>query len=69
MEKPGKKTVPITSNRSPVGFDMRNRDILVGDPESSTMIRARDLLKAFEEAFWSLSADDVVGRHEEAYPT
>ncbi len=33
MEKPGEKA-PVTSNRSPVGFDMSGRDILIGDPES-----------------------------------
>src|SRR5947209_4903818 len=40
MEKPGKK-VPVTSNRSPSGLDVSNRDLLVGDPESTPDISAR----------------------------
>ena len=32
MEKAGKKE-PVTSNRSPTGWDVANRDLLVNDPE------------------------------------
>jgi hypothetical protein len=32
MEKPGKKAA-VTSNRSPTGWNVENRDLLVNDPE------------------------------------
>ncbi len=66
MEKPGKK-MPVSSDRSPDGWDVKNRDLLVGDPESLKNIHARDLLRMFEEVFTSLHANDVLKRHEESY--
>lgn len=65
MEKAGQK-VPVTSNRSPAGWDLSRRDLLVNDPES-TDIFARDLLGNFERVFSSIKPADVLARHESGY--
>jgi len=67
MEKPGKR-VPVSSNRSPSGWDVANRDLLVNDPESTPDVSARFILAEFNRVFSSITKDDVVGRHEESYP-
>lgn len=66
MEKPGKK-VPVTSNRSPSGWDAANRDLFVGDPESTPDISARNILTEFDRVFASITKDDVLAHHEESY--
>ena len=66
MEKRGKKS-PVSSNRSPDGWDLQHKDLLIGDPEASQGISARDLLRKFEDAFASISVDDVLKAHESAY--
>jgi hypothetical protein len=66
MEKRGRKS-PVSSNRSPDGWDLQNKDLLIGDPEASQMSSARALLKEFEDVFASISADDVLKQHESAY--
>lgn len=65
MEKPGVK-IPVSSNRSPAGWDVSRRDLLVNDPES-TSIFARELLAEFERVFSSIKAADILGHHEDAY--
>jgi hypothetical protein len=67
MEKSGKK-VPVTSNRSPAGWDVLNRDLLISDPETILDVSARHILKEFDRVFASITKDDVLGRHEESYP-
>jgi hypothetical protein len=52
MEKAGKKA-PVTSNRSPVGWDVSNRDLLVNDPESEPNVSARSILMEFDRVFSS----------------
>jgi hypothetical protein len=42
MEKAGKKA-PVSSNRSPTGWDPEKLDLLVNDPDSTQNISARDL--------------------------
>lgn len=66
MEKPGKK-VPIKSNRSPSGWDVPNRDLLINDPESPLNISARSTLMEFARVMLSITKNDVLGRHEESY--
>ncbi len=66
MEKAGQK-VPVTSNRSPAGWDVANRDLLVNDPETEPSVSARFVLAKFESVFSSITKDDVLGRHEESY--
>ena len=66
MEKPGRKA-PVTSNRSPSGWDYSNRDLLVNDPEERESITARGLLAHFEEVFSSISRADVISHHSESY--
>ncbi len=46
MEKKGKKNMPVSSNRSPDGWDNTNKDLLIGDPEDP--ISGRMLLEKNE---------------------
>lgn len=66
MEKPGKKA-PVTSNRSPSGWDVPNRDLLVNDPESTPDVSARFILGEFDRVFSSITKDDVLVSHEDSY--
>ena len=66
MEKPGKRAA-VTSNRSPAGWDVENRDLLVNDPEESPDISARWMLSEFDRVFSSITKSDVLAHHEEAY--
>src|SRR5689334_3335788 len=66
MEKAGRRE-PVTSNRSPSGWDISNRDLLVNDPVEAPDISARQLLAEFERVMSSITKDDVVARHEQAY--
>jgi hypothetical protein len=65
MEKQGKR-VPVTSNRSPSGWDVENKDLLVNDPEGHT-VSARNLLNDFDDTFCSIRKADILARHEDAY--
>jgi len=65
MEKPGRKA-PVTSNRSPSGLDVPNRDLLVSDP-LAVEVSARFVLKEFGQVFSSITKDDVLGSHEASY--
>lgn len=66
MEKPGKKAA-VTSNRSPAGWDIEHRDLLVNDPKESPDISARWVLSEFDRLFSSITKSDVLRRHEDAY--
>lgn len=66
MEKVGKRA-PVTSNRSPSGWDVANRDLLVNDPESTPDVSARFVLLEFERVFSSITKEDVLARHEDSY--
>jgi len=66
MEKPGKKQ-PVTSNRSPFGWDISKRDLLVNDPEVAPDLSARDLLAKFEQVFSAIRKEDVLRPHEASY--
>jgi len=67
MEKPGKKKAAVTSNRSPTGWDVENRDLLVNDPEENPDISARWMLSEFDRVFSSITKSDVLAQHEKAY--
>ena len=66
MEKSGKKSA-VTSNRSPSGWDVANRDLLVNDPDESPNISARRILAEFDRVFCSISKTDVLAHHETSY--
>jgi hypothetical protein len=66
MEKPGKRA-PVTSNRSPSGWDIANRDLLVNDPEQNPDISARWILSEFDRVYSSITKNDVLAHHEESY--
>jgi len=65
MEKPGRKA-PVTSNRSPSGVDVPNKDLLVNDP-SAPDVSARFVLKEFDRVVSSIAKGDVLGSHEASY--
>lgn len=66
MEKAGKKG-PVTSNRSPAGWDVAKRDLLVNAPDETPDISARFILAEFDRAFLHMTKHDVLARHEESY--
>jgi hypothetical protein len=66
MEKQGKKEA-VTSNRSPAGWDIANRDLLVNDPEDRQDISARWIMSEFDRVFSSITEHDVVAHHTRAY--
>ena len=65
MEKQGKR-VPVTSNRSPAGWNVENKDLLVNDPEGDD-ISARELFSNFDKTFCSIRKSDILARHEDTY--
>ncbi|WP_352296475.1 hypothetical protein [Pseudoalteromonas sp. 20-MNA-CIBAN-0454] len=65
MEKRG-KNVPVTSNRSPSGWCVKDRDVLVNDPEEND-VSARWILSEFHRVFSSITKADVLGHHEQTY--
>ena len=69
MEKPGKKQTPVSSDRSPSGWDIVAKDLLVNDPTDATVpiVSARSLLAEFERVMSSLTNADVLDRHEATY--
>ncbi len=64
MEKKG-KNMPVSSNRSPDGWDITNKDLLIGDPEDP--ISGRMLLEKYDNVLSSLTIEDIKARHENAY--
>lgn len=64
MEEQGKKK-PVNSNRSPDGWDVINKDLLVGDPEKP--ISGRQLLDNYDKTISSLTIKDVKKHHQESY--
>ncbi|MBB5190681.1 hypothetical protein HNQ50_001403 [Silvimonas terrae] len=68
MEKPGVKR-PVGSDRSPAGWDVPGRDLLVNDPEERANVSARRILTEFDNLFCSITSADVLGRHETQYPS
>ena len=64
MEKRGKK-VPVNSNRSPDGWDVSKKDLLIGDPEDP--ISCRMILDKYDAVMSSLTIEDVEKRHKESY--
>ena len=65
MEKPGRKKVPVNSNRSPDGWDFEKRDLLLGDPEAA--VSARFLLGEFDRVMSAMKKTDVLAHHSTAY--
>jgi len=66
MEKAGRKE-PVTSNRSPSGWNISNRDLLVNDPDETPDTSARQLFAEFDRVMSSIAKDDVVAEHGQAY--
>jgi hypothetical protein len=70
MEKPGGKRgkeVPVTSNRSPSGWNVPNKDLLINDPEVIPHVSARFLLAEFDRVMFSIGKDDILKNHESSY--
>ncbi|MBL8509783.1 MAG: hypothetical protein JNM11_15015 [Chitinimonas sp.] len=68
MEKAGSQT-PVTSNRSPSGWDVSRKDILVNDPEDSINVSARALFAEFDRVLCGIKRADILSSHDESYET
>lgn len=64
MEKQGKKQ-PVNSNRSPWCEVPESKDLLIGDPDEADS--ARQIIDEYFSIIHSLTPEDVIRRHEEAY--
>jgi len=65
MER-ARTSTPVPSSRSSSGWDVANRDLLVGDPTSTT-ISARRLLSRFQQVVSSIRPSDILKPHEDSY--
>lgn len=66
LEEAGGK-LPISSDRSPSGWHIGRKDLIVSSPHSGEMIYLRDLFLEFENFVASTTPQDVLARHEDAY--
>lgn len=57
--------IPVNSNRSPDGWDIEKKDLLIGDPEN--YVRARDVLNCYDNVMSRLELDDVKCPHYTSY--
>lgn len=64
MEEQGKKK-PVNSNRSPDGWDITNKDLLVGNPENP--VSCRHLLESYEKVISSVTIKDIKKHHQESH--
>ncbi len=64
MEKQGKRQ-PVNSNRSPWCEVPKSKDLLIGDPDEADS--ARQIIDEYFSIIYSLTPEDVIGNHEEAY--
>ncbi|MFH0997616.1 MAG: hypothetical protein V1844_19280 [Pseudomonadota bacterium] len=60
MEKPSRR-VPVNSNRSPDGWDLEKRDLLLGDPKAP--VSARFLLGELDRVMSAMQKTDVLAQH------
>jgi len=65
MEKQGKQ-VPVSSNRSPSGWEVEHKDLLVNDP-SDKAFSAQALIGGYDLIISSLTVKDVLKKHSESY--
>ena len=65
MEKQGKRE-PVNSNRSPDGWDVANKDLLITESDDNC-VSARLLLEHYETTISSLTIDDVIEHHAKSY--
>ena len=61
MEKKGKK-IAVNSNRSFVHWDVKNKDLLIGDPDDP--VSARYMFKYYDNTLSSITINDVIKKHE-----
>jgi hypothetical protein len=66
MERMGKKQ-PMNSNRSPSGWDVQGKDLLIFKSESDCYMSARFILGQVDDIFSSFTKEDVLKKHEESY--
>ncbi|MEI7596797.1 MAG: hypothetical protein WCK02_13685 [Bacteroidota bacterium] len=60
-----KKIKPVNSNRSPDGWDIEGKDLLIGSPENPKS--ARKLIDLYDKTLCSMTQNDVVKNHQEFY--
>jgi hypothetical protein len=64
MEEQGNNKKAVTSNRSPDGWDMDKKDLLVGSPHNP--ISARYILQLYKDTIYSLTTTDIKKHHAES---
>ncbi len=64
MEKKG-EIKPVNSNRSPDGWDIESKDLLIGDPENFRS--ARMLIELYDKTICSIDVSDVLAKHKDSY--
>lgn len=67
MEPQGKNQA-VSSDRSPSGWSVDRKDLLVNAPDEPN-VYARDLIEQFERVVSDLKRNDVIKSHESSYPT
>jgi hypothetical protein len=63
--EPRRKSVPITSNRSPADINQEMRDLLIGDPDSK-LDSCRNLICNFNEVIRLADSSTILKRHEDS---
>jgi hypothetical protein len=63
MEKKGQK-IPVNSNRNFDGWDIPQKDLFIGDPDSP--ISARELFVLYDSTMSSITKQDVLKKHEQS---
>jgi hypothetical protein len=66
MEPQGKNQA-VSSDRSPSGWSVERKDLLVNAPDEPD-VYARDLIQQFERAMSDLKRSEVIRSHESSYP-
>lgn len=65
MEEQGSSNKPVNSNRSPDGWDIENKDLLIGSPINPKS--TRKLIELYDKTLCSLKSEDVIKHHQESY--
>jgi len=60
-----RKSVPVTSNRSPAGINQEGRDLLIGDPDNQ-LDSCRDLVRTFNKVIRQADSSTILKRHEDS---
>jgi hypothetical protein len=63
--EPRRKSVPVTSDRSPANINHEERDLQIGDPDGQ-LDSCRDLIRNFNEVIRQSDSSTILKRHEDS---